>query len=166
MSEKSIVFFEQTEHVLNSVIAYNNLGIHLLHIGSWEKAEEMILRALDLAKRSEHVHVAGILDSLGELNILRGDTDEARALLEQAVEVAREKKREWYEAQAMRNLSRCLLAEGKYEEAADMARKTIELCRQIGESIMRIWRTRSGKVVLNRNRRRRDALEIVEGKRS
>jgi DNA-binding NtrC family response regulator/tetratricopeptide (TPR) repeat protein len=131
--EKSIVFFEQTEHVLNSVIAYNNLGIHLLHIGNWEKAEEMILRALDLAKRSEHVHVAGILDSLGELNILRGDTDEARALLEQAVAVAREKKREWYEAQAMRNLSRCLLAEGKYEEAADMARKTIELCRQIGD---------------------------------
>ncbi len=131
--EKSILFFDQTEHVLNSVIAYNNLGIHLLHIGSWKKAEEMILKALELAKRSNHVHVAGILDSLGELKILRGETDEARLLLEQAVEVAREKKREWYEAQAMRNLSRCLLAEGKYEQAAEKARDTIELCRQIGD---------------------------------
>lgn len=131
--KKSIVFFDQTEHVLNSVIAYNNLGIHLLHIGDWAKAEQMILKALDLAKRSKHAHVAGILDSLGELKILRGDTDEARVLLEQAVSVAKEKKREWYEAQALRNLGRCLLAEGNYEQAADTARKTIELCRQIGD---------------------------------
>ena len=40
--EKSIKFFEQTEHVLNSVIAYNNLGINLMHIGEWDRAEEMI----------------------------------------------------------------------------------------------------------------------------
>src|SRR5439155_130860 len=47
--EKSIRFFEQTEHVLNSVIAYNNLGINLMLIGEWPRAEEMIRRALDLA---------------------------------------------------------------------------------------------------------------------
>ncbi|MCV5246427.1 hypothetical protein OFC58_38095, partial [Escherichia coli] len=27
--ERSVAFFEKTEHVLNSVIAYNNLGINL-----------------------------------------------------------------------------------------------------------------------------------------
>ncbi len=36
--EKSIEFFDQTEHVLNSVIAYNNLGINLMLIGEWPKA--------------------------------------------------------------------------------------------------------------------------------
>jgi tetratricopeptide (TPR) repeat protein len=35
--EKSIGFFEQTEHVLNSIIAYNNLGINLMLIGEWER---------------------------------------------------------------------------------------------------------------------------------
>lgn len=131
--EKSIRFFDQTEHVLNSVIAYNNLGINLLLVGEWNKAEQIITRALDLARITNHAHIAGILDSLGELKILRGEYRDARDLLNQAVNFARERKREWYEAQAMRNLARCLLAEGKYREAADKARETIELSRRIGE---------------------------------
>ncbi len=131
--EKSIRFFEKTEHLLNSVIAYNNLGINLLLIGEWPRAEEMIKRALDLAIKTNHVHIAGILDSLGELKILRGDFVEARNYLKQAVNLARERKREWYEAQAMRNLARCQLAEGNHAEAAKTARQTIELGGRIGD---------------------------------
>ncbi len=131
--EKSIAFFDKTEHVLNSVIAYNNLGINLMLIGDWAKAEEMIHRALDLAEKANHVHVAGILESLGELKILRGELDTAEDFLLQAVEIARTRKREWYEAQAMRNLARCYLAMGKFDQAAEKARETIELCRQIGD---------------------------------
>jgi DNA-binding NtrC family response regulator/tetratricopeptide (TPR) repeat protein len=131
--EKSIKFFEQTEHVLNSVIAYNNLGINLMHIGDWKRAEEMITRAFELAVKTNHVHRAGILDSLGELKILRGQLDEAQGLLEEAVRIAVQGKREWYAAQSMRNLARCFLAQGKYETAAEKARETIELCGQIGD---------------------------------
>ena len=131
--EKSIRFFDQTEHVLNSVIAYNNLGINLMLIGEFDRAESMIERALDLATKSNHVHIAGILDSLGELKILRGDLSEAESLLERAVTFAQERKREWYEAQARRNLARCFLAQGKIEKAAEMARRTIDLSDQIGD---------------------------------
>ncbi|MGH9946460.1 MAG: sigma 54-interacting transcriptional regulator [Pyrinomonadaceae bacterium] len=132
--EKSIGFFDQTEHVLNSVIAYNNLGINLTLIGEFDRAEEIIGRALDLATKSNHVHVAGILDSLGELKILRGELNEAQSLLERAVKLARERKREWYETQALQNLARCFLAQGKVEKAAETARKTIELSKEIGEN--------------------------------
>jgi transcriptional regulator with GAF, ATPase, and Fis domain/Tfp pilus assembly protein PilF len=131
--EKSIEFFEQTEHLLNSVIAYNNLGINLIHMGDWNRAEKMIDRAFELAVKTNHVHKAGILDSLGELKILRGQPDEAQQLLEEAVKTAIQGKREWYAAQSMRNLARCFLAQGKYREAADKARETIDLCAQIGD---------------------------------
>jgi len=131
--EKSIRFFDQTEHVLNSVIAYNNLGINLMLIGEFDRAEAMIERALDLATKSNHVHIAGILDSLGELKILRGDLNEAQNQLERAVAFAKERKHEWYETQARRNLARCFLAQGKIEKAAEMARKTIDLSDQIGD---------------------------------
>ncbi len=131
--EKSIEFFDRTEHILNSVIAYNNLGINLMLIGEWTKAESIIKRALDLATSTNHVHIAGILDSLGEMKILRGDLAEARSFLEQAVNMARERKREWYEIQAMRNLARCLLAEGRFEDAAQKARETIALSTKIGD---------------------------------
>lgn len=131
--EKSIKFFDRTDHVLNSVIAYNNLGINLTLIGDWKKAEEVINRALDLATKQNHVHVAGILDSLGELKILRGELTEAQATLERAVKFAQDRKREWYSVQAMRNLARCFLAQGKFKKAISMARDTIELSSRIGD---------------------------------
>ena len=131
--EKSIEFFDQTEHVLNSVIAYNNLGINLMLTGDWVRAEAMIERALDLAVKSNHVHIAGILDSLGELKILRGEFSEAKALLERAIKLAKERKREWYELQALRNLARCILAAGDAEKAGEIAREALDLSSQIGD---------------------------------
>ena len=131
--EKSIEFFDRTEHILNSVIAYNNLGINLMLTGDWQRAEAMINRALDLAVKTNHVHIAGILDSLGELKILRGDLGEARELLERAINFAKERKREWYELQALRNLARCMLAGGDAEKAGEIARTAIDLSAQIGD---------------------------------
>lgn len=131
--EKSIEFFDKTEHILNSVIAYNNLGINLMLTGDWQKAEAMIGRALELATKTNHVHIAGILDSLGELKILRGNLDEAKDLLDRAIKLAKERKREWYELQAMRNLARCVLAMGDFEKAIEIARDAIALSSQIGD---------------------------------
>ncbi|HEY8559561.1 MAG TPA: sigma 54-interacting transcriptional regulator [Pyrinomonadaceae bacterium] len=134
--EKSIRFFEQTEHKLNSVIAYNNLGMNLMLLGDWSRAEEMMKRALDIAVEMNHAHVAGILDSLGELKLLRGELKESQNLLEQAVKFAEERKKEFYAIQAMRNLARAYLAQGKTGKAIEKAQETVELCRQIGEKQM------------------------------
>jgi DNA-binding NtrC family response regulator/tetratricopeptide (TPR) repeat protein len=131
--EKSIKFFDRTEHKIHSIAAYNNLGINLMMLGEWTKAEGVIKRALDLAFETNHVHVAGILDSLGELKLLRGDLPEARKLLERGVALAKERKTEWYEIQVLRNLSRTFLMQGKLAEAREKAQETIDLCRKIGE---------------------------------
>lgn len=131
--EKSIEFFEQTEHKIHATAAYNNLGLHLLIRGEWNKAEDAYHRALKLATAANHAHVAGILDSLGELKILRGELSEAQEMLEQSIELAEERKKEWYVIQSLRNLARCLLLQGKLPEAKEKAQKTIEICRHIGE---------------------------------
>ena len=132
--EKSIKFFEKTEHKVQSVAAYNNLGINLMMLGDWAKAEIVIKKALDIALEVNHVHIAGILDSLGELKLLRGEFEEAQELLEQGVAIAEKHKKEWYAIQAMRNLARCLLAQGKIAEAKEEAQETIKICRKIGET--------------------------------
>lgn len=131
--EKSIEFFDQTAHALNSVIAYNNLGINLMLIGDWNKAETMIKRALEIAKKEGSVHVAGIYDSLGELEILRGDLASAEELLEKAVSFAEGQKNAWYTVQSMRNLARCYLAQGKVKKAVAKAQETIKRCGEIGD---------------------------------
>ncbi len=131
--EKSIEFFDQTEHKIQSIAAYNNLGINLMLLGEWEKAESVIKMALNLAYQVNHVHVAGILDSLGELNLLRYELEDAEKLLEEGIKFAEERKKTWYSIQAMRNLARCYLAQGKFSKAEQKASETIELCRKISE---------------------------------
>ena len=131
--EKSIEFFDRTEHKLNSVIAYNNLGMNLMLLGDWTRAEAMMKRALEIATEANHVHVAGILDSIGELKFLRGELAEAEEMLRRGVDFAAERKKEWYQIQALRNLSRTLLALGKLAEAEEKAAETIALCKKIGE---------------------------------
>jgi transcriptional regulator with PAS, ATPase and Fis domain len=101
--------------------------------GEWNRAEKAYNRALELATAANHVHVAGILDSLAELKMLRGEFAEAQELLERSIELAEERKKEWYIIQSLRNLARVLLMQGKLLEAKETARETIKLCRKIGE---------------------------------
>ena len=131
--EKSIAFFDQTEHALNSVIAYNNLGINLMLIGEWQRAEQMILRAKDIAEKQENAHTSGVLDSLGELKMLRGETDEAEKLLLRGIDLAKRAKRGWYEIQSMRNLARCYLTQGRVTRAVETAHSTIDLSKKLGD---------------------------------
>ena len=105
--EKSINYFDQTEHKIQSIAAYNNLGVNLMLLGEWEKAEPIIKKALDIAYEVNHVHIAGILDSLGEIKLLRWEFEESQQLLEEGVRFAVERKKEWYAIQVMRNLARC-----------------------------------------------------------
>jgi hydrogenase-4 transcriptional activator len=131
--EKSIAFFEQTEHALNSLIAYNNLGINLMLIGDWQRAEQIIRRALDIGEKHENAHTSGVLDSLGELQLLRGETDEAEKLFIRSIELAKKLQRGWYEIQSTRNLARCYLAQGRVTRAIDAANATIELSKKLGD---------------------------------
>lgn len=161
--EKSIEFFDRTEHVLNSVIAYNNLGINLTLIGEYQKAEDMIRRALELALRENHVHVAGIYDSLGELMILRGEYRDAEQVLTKAVAFAAERKHNWYKVQSMRNLARLYLAQGHEREAISKATETLEFSREIGD---KHYANMAGLVLAESYLLRGDVAECEETLRS
>ncbi len=163
--EKSIEFFDQTEHALNSVLAYGNLGIHLMQIGEWDKAEDVIRRALAIGIKEGHVHVAGIYDSLGELRILRGELDEAEDFLEKGVAFARQRKHQWYTVQSMRNLARCYLAQDRVKKAITQANDTIAFSHEIGD---KHYANMAGLVLAESYLRQgsveecRDSLQIVE----
>ena len=80
-------------------------------------------RALSLASEIDErgAQVPMILDSLGDLSILRGDLEEARKYLERAVTLATENGNKWYSGQALRTLGRCHLAMGDAESALERA---------------------------------------------
>lgn len=131
--EKSIQFYERTEHKVHAALGYNNLGLNLLQIGEWKRAEEMIHKALDLAIETNHAHIAGILDTLGDLLLMRGELLDAQKNFEKAIELAEERKAEWYVVQASQNLARCLLVQGNFKGAISQAEKTIARCEKGGQ---------------------------------
>ena len=134
-------FLRRPSMSLNSIIAYNNLGINLMLIGEWARAEEIIKRALDLAIDTNHVHVAGILDSSGRAkNPPRRSRRMQKIISSRPLRSPVERKREWYAAQAMRNLARCYLAQGQIEKAdRESSGDDRAMRRRSATNIMRTW---------------------------
>ncbi|HZH32472.1 MAG TPA: sigma 54-interacting transcriptional regulator [Pyrinomonadaceae bacterium] len=127
-------YYERTEHKANAADGYNNLGIHLILIGEWARAQEALERALALSsetdKRGEQTM---ILDSLGELLMLRGELEEAERYLERAVELSQEHGNKWYVGQALRTLGRCHLAMNELERALADGTSALAYAERIGD---------------------------------
>lgn len=127
--EKSIKFFEKTEHKIQSVAAYNNLGINLMLLGEWARAEVIIQKSLDLAVEIDHAHIAGILDSLGELKFLKGEFREAQELVKEGVKIAEEKHSKWNKIQNLRKLARTCLVIGEIDSAEEIVKSNSRTLR-------------------------------------
>jgi tetratricopeptide (TPR) repeat protein len=133
--KKAITYYERTDHKTNAADGYNNLGINLILIGQWDRAQEALERALSLATEVDErgAKVPMILDSLGELHMLRGDLDQAKDYLSRAVALATENGNKWYAAQALRTFGRCYIAIDDPENALAKAREALNLAEIIGD---------------------------------
>src|ERR1051325_2869005 len=133
--EKAISYYERTDHKASAANGYNNLGINLILIGQWAKAQEALERALELATEADDraEKVPMILDSLGELLMLRGELDEAKDYLQRAVALATEDANKWYACQAFRTLARCYLAMEDHARALANANEAFSLAQTIGD---------------------------------
>jgi DNA-binding NtrC family response regulator/tetratricopeptide (TPR) repeat protein len=133
--KKAITYYERTDHKTNAADGYNNLGINLILIGQWDRAQEALERALSLAtevdERGDKVPM--ILDSLGELHMLRGNLEEAEDYLRRAVALATENGNKWYAAQALRTLGRCYLTTKDATKALARASEALTLAESIGD---------------------------------
>ncbi|MCA1555514.1 MAG: tetratricopeptide repeat protein, partial [Acidobacteria bacterium] len=135
--EKAIDYYERTDHKTNTVDGYNNLGINLILVGDWARAQLVLERALALSSEFDEQgakpRVPMILDSLGELQMLRGNLLEAQEHLQRAVGLAHDYGNKWYEGQALRTLARCHLAMQESELALEESRQALVLAERIGD---------------------------------
>src|SRR5215216_5560554 len=133
--KKAITYYERTDHKTNAADGYNNLGINLILIGHWDRAQEALQRAFSLATEVDErgAKVPMILDSLGELHMLRGDLDQAKDYLTRAVALATENGNKWYAGQALRTLGRCYLATEDPSSALTKAGEALNLAETIGD---------------------------------
>jgi hydrogenase-4 transcriptional activator len=133
--EKAIDYYERTDHKNSAANGYNNLGVNLVLMGQWDRAQEAFERALALASEGDDrgAEIPMILDSLGELRMLRGDLEEAHSYLERALGMSAEKGNKWYQGQTQRTLGRCYLAMKESDKALVTLKKALELADIIGD---------------------------------
>jgi DNA-binding NtrC family response regulator/tetratricopeptide (TPR) repeat protein len=133
--EKAIEYFERTDHKASAAEGYNNLGINLVLVGQWDRAQQALERALAIATEVDErgTELSMILDSLGELLMLRGELEEAHSYLERAVKLAYEQSQDWYRCQTHRTLGRCYVALRESEKALEQAKMALEIAETIGD---------------------------------
>ncbi len=133
--EKAISYYERTDHKGSAANGYNNLGINLILMGQWGRAQEALERALSLATEADEKaeRVPMILDSLGELLMLRGELDEAKDYLERAVALAKQNANRWYACQPLRTLARCYFAMEDSAKARTKGEEALVLALSIND---------------------------------
>ncbi|MGA9995451.1 MAG: sigma 54-interacting transcriptional regulator [Pyrinomonadaceae bacterium] len=133
--EKAISYYERTEHKANAADGYNNLGINLILVGQWTRAQESLERALTLASEIDErgAKVPMILDSLGDLCMLRGELEDSQNYLERAVTLATENGNKWYAGQALRTLGRCYLMMNDRALALSKGQQALAYAERIGD---------------------------------
>lgn len=133
--EKAIGYYERTEHKANAADGYNNLGMNLILVGEWTRAEAVLNRALALTSEidKQNAKVPMVLDSLGQLHMLRGEFTDAQALLERAVTMATEHGNKWYARQALCTLGRCHLGMNAVDKAVECGNEALALAENIGD---------------------------------
>ncbi|CAN5151980.1 hypothetical protein BH18ACI2_BH18ACI2_03830 [soil metagenome] len=133
--EKAIDYYERTEHKANAALGYNNLGINLILVGDWSRAQSVLERALALASEIDEQgdKVPMILDSLGDLLLLRGELPAAEQHLNRAVAIATGNGNKWYTGQALRTLGRCHLAMREPQRALEDGRQALNIAERIGD---------------------------------
>ncbi len=131
--EKSINYFERTEHKSNAASCYNNLGINRMLLGHWELAQEAFETAIKLANAVDEndKQSSMILDSTAELQLLRGNYEEASSLIKQAVQYAYNTNRPWFITQTLRTEARYYILKGHNEKAIESAKKSLEYAERI-----------------------------------
>lgn len=133
--EKAIGLYERAEHKSSAADGYNNLGINLVLVGDWKRAQAALERALTFAREvnDSGARASMVLDALGELSMLRGDLEESQTYLKEALEHSLRCGNKWYEAQVRRTLGRCRLASDDVESALNEAHAAFALGEKIGD---------------------------------
>ncbi len=134
--EKSIEHWTFVEDQRFLALAYNNLGDALFTVGEWKRAEAALLTSLQYirgssAKRSEST----VLLTLADLQLARGQVDEATATAEHAFALARERGPKSAEAHSWLTIGRIHHACGRYSDALDAYNSGFQLEERLGRMV-------------------------------
>jgi len=132
--EKALALLKNMQSRQRSMIVSNNLGLHLIQLGDWKRAETAIRDSIAIATEMNHPAYSAACDSLGELMLMRGEFDESLKLLDDAIASGDDVKYPWFTVQARRTRARCLLALGRFDDAIAQAKDVIQASERLSDA--------------------------------
>lgn len=119
-------------------IVFRNLAHCYYHTGKIDDAGYYARKALDEAFRDQNSQM--LCEStyiLGQVNAYQNRPDEARSLLQRALELAEKTANDYYMVQIRVDLSKLLFGQGEMEEASEMIHYAYRLTLQMDYPILR-----------------------------
>jgi non-specific serine/threonine protein kinase len=116
------------------------LAVELARVGDTGHARELVMRALDSARRTGYRRgEAQGLSILAGLEFRAGNSDEAMELLQQGAAVAEEIGFTWWQSGSLAALGKRALELERLDDAERWAREALELDRRIGDRQGMVW---------------------------
>jgi hydrogenase-4 transcriptional activator len=149
--EKCIDHFQKAGNTFLLAINYNNLGYRLIWLGEWDRAEQMLRSAIEILKlTSRVVQLAGTIDTLAQLQVLRGRLDEADQLLQDSLAAFATirnndpfNKDHPMESSTQTTIGRCYLMRGRPDLAVTHLERAVDIAMRLGDhqyfSEARLW---------------------------
>lgn len=130
--EESIKCFESAEPSSNTLASYVNLGINLVVVGEWERAEECFRIALNAAEAYGDEFSVMAYDAFAELYALRGDYAQAADYQQKALAKAKNAKNDWNLFQTGATWAFLQILCGEYQNALKAAEESLVYAKKIG----------------------------------
>jgi predicted ATPase/class 3 adenylate cyclase len=115
----SFSLLERTDDVWGKALAASQLGAHARRAGEFDAAEEILRRAVSLARATGERYLLGsCLPKLGNLYLDQGDFAGAEPLYREALAAFREIRERWWTARSLQFLARAAIGQGDHLRAA------------------------------------------------
>lgn len=133
-AEQGVVLARELENPFVEAANFHYRGIIHDQLGAWDAAIDDYATAAGIAERSGDVFRKYLIEFMqGRALTFRGDTDEARQLLEQSVQSARDLKTQFIFGQALAALAVCCLATGDAVRGRELSEEGVQAAIATGD---------------------------------
>jgi tetratricopeptide (TPR) repeat protein len=130
--------FEQKGHQAFAMFCLGQMAETLICMKAYDRAQELLSRALEKAIALRSSHVAFVYNLKGRIYLENRQWEQAEKALTAAIEIAEQAGNKLQWAEARRMLGRLYLAQGREEEAMHVLRSALEEARDLQAGLLEL----------------------------
>ncbi|MCE7737714.1 MAG: hypothetical protein GPJ54_22675 [Candidatus Heimdallarchaeota archaeon] len=119
-----------------NMFGYNFLATYKMLLGEFEYAEKLLYKVISATSNNENLYKRNPYNTLIDLNILKGNFEEALNINDQNLQIADKYNNSFDMAHSLAIKSNIKFSMGEYEEAIQLSKESIEIKKKYGVPIV------------------------------